>query len=130
MKQKHKKKPLEQRQIANERIVKLFDNADRQLELSKIENRQYHLSLAQRYVDIANKISTKFKVKLPQRLKRRVCKNCATLFIPGANCRVRLRNKMVVYYCESCKKFSKIPYIREIKQRRKTQQLSDDKISK
>lgn len=129
MKQKHKKKPLEQRQIALERMNQLFQNANNQVDLSKNDKSEYHLKLAQRYIDIAGKISTKYKVKLPRELKRRICNHCKTFMIPGINCRVRLRNMMVVTYCQSCKKFSKVPYIKEIKERRRAQKASKNKTT-
>lgn len=97
MKRKHSKKPAEQRAIAEERIRELFRQADS----SFSKNRKF----SDRHVEIARKISMKYKVKIPRDLKRKFCKHCHCYLKPGTNCRVRLAKGRVIYYCLSCKKF-------------------------
>jgi len=58
---------------------------------------------AHRYVQIALKISTKVKVSIPGIYKRRYCKKCKKFLVPGKNCRVRTRDKMLVQTCLNCK---------------------------
>jgi ribonuclease P protein subunit RPR2 len=100
-----------QKQIVLSRIKKLFEEAENIFgEYKKLSNR---------YVYLARRLSMKHKVKIPLELKRRFCKNCYSYLKPGVNCRVRLRNKMVVYYCLECKHYMRFPYIREIKLKRK-----------
>ncbi len=102
MKQPHNKKSDFLKEIANERILKLFEQAElRFKEDSK---------LSDRYVEIARKISMKYKVKIPRELKRRFCKHCHKYLVPSVNCRVRLTQKKVVYYCLNCKRFMRFPY--------------------
>ena len=102
MKQGYPKKPNKFKQIAEERILELFKQAD--LMFQKESN------LSDRYVEIARKIAMKYKVKIPRELKRRICKNCYRYLVPGNNCRVRLNDKKVVYTCLNCSKNMRFPY--------------------
>ncbi|MBN2422655.1 ribonuclease P [Candidatus Woesearchaeota archaeon] len=102
MKQKHSKKPQEQRRIAKERINILFEQAKLRFKEDS--------SLSDRYVEIARKIAMKYKVRIPRELKRRFCKHCHKYLVPGANSSVRLTQKKVVYYCLNCKKYMRFPY--------------------
>lgn len=97
MKRRHSKKPAEQRAIAEERIRELFRQADSMFSRSR--------KLADRYVELARKISMKYKVRIPRQLKRRFCKHCHCYLKPGVNCRVRIAKGRVIYYCLSCKRF-------------------------
>ncbi|MFH2020989.1 MAG: ribonuclease P protein component 4 [archaeon] len=83
--------------IASERIDELF----RQAEIKFKEEPK----LSDRYVELARKISMKCKVKIPRELKRRFCKNCHKFLVPGANLRVRIQGKKVVYHCNSCNNY-------------------------
>ena len=102
MKQGYSKKPNVLKEIARERILELF----KQAELRFKKNPE----LSDRYVEIARKISMKYKVKIPKELKRRFCKHCFNYLFPGVNSRVRLTQKKVVYYCFNCKKYMRFPY--------------------
>ena len=102
MKQKHRKKSEFFREIALERITELFRQAEMRFKKSP--------ELSDRYVELAKKIAMKYKVKIPRVLKRRFCKSCFKYLVPGVNCRVRLTQKKIVYYCSNCRKFMRIPY--------------------
>ena len=52
----------------------------------------------------------KYKINLPLKFKRRICKNCHSFLVPGKNLRVRTRKGHVVYYCLECKEFMRIGY--------------------
>jgi len=93
-----------QRQIARERIKKLFEEAEK--EFSK------HPERAHRYVELARKIAMKTKVKMGN-YKTKFCKHCYKYLKAGINCRVRAKNKKMVYYCMECKRYTKFPYIKE-----------------
>lgn len=93
-----------QRQIAKERIKKLFEEAEK--EFSK------HPERAHRYVELARKIAMKMKIRLTE-YRTKFCKHCYNYLKPGANCRVRTKNKKVIYYCLNCKRYTKFPYVRE-----------------
>lgn len=89
-------KPKE-KEIALERVKQLFKEAD--FVFKKNPER------ADRYVQLARKIAMKINLRIPRELKRRFCKHCNCYLKPGINCRVRTKNKKVVYYCKNCKKF-------------------------
>lgn len=97
-----KKKAVENKVIAKERIEELFKVAE---SLPKEE-----LNLKNRYVELARQISMKFKVPIPSIYKRRFCKHCYTYLIPSVNSRTRVKDKLVITYCQSCKKYSKFGY--------------------
>ena len=98
--QKTKEKE-KQRKIALERIKVLFKEADK---VFKEDNK-----LANKYVKIARKLAMKVNLRWPRELKRRFCKHCYCFLKPGINCRVRNKDKKMVYYCLNCKKYMRFP---------------------
>ena len=90
-----------QKQIAKERIEILFTQAK---QISKKS-----LLLADRYVTLARKLSMKYKVKIPLKYKRFICKYCYNYLIPGKTLRTRIKNKKLIYYCTNCKKIKHYP---------------------
>jgi ribonuclease P protein subunit RPR2 len=106
VKYKYRKKSQDEVKIAKERINILFGEA----------RKRFHedSKLSDRYVEIARKIGMKHKVRIPKEFKRRFCKNCHKYLVPGVNCRVRLCKSKVVYYCQSCKNYMRIPYKKRI----------------
>ncbi|MBN2111822.1 ribonuclease P [Candidatus Woesearchaeota archaeon] len=101
-KRAYKSKPKEQVDTANKRIAELFSQAEQVFDEDP--------KLADRYVEIARKISMKIKVRIPSSLKKRFCKHCYCYLVPGKNCRVRTHEGKVVYYCMQCKKYMRFPY--------------------
>lgn len=68
--------------------------------------------LAQRYIDLATKIAMRTRTHLPTELRRRICRNCNTLIIPGANSRTRIRQRRephVAITCLQCGHITRIP---------------------
>src|SRR3989338_898857 len=57
----------------------------------------------------ARRVSMKNKVKMTKELKRSFCGYCNAI-INVENTRVRTRKGHVVYFCASCRKFTRIPY--------------------
>lgn len=104
-----KKKKDDEKKIAKERMIGLFKLA---------ENTQEY-SLQKRYVTLARKIGTKFRMRIPQEFRRRFCKHCGAYWIPSKNVRVRLKNQKVIYTCGECKAYTRMPYVKEIKEKRK-----------
>jgi len=102
MKQKHQQKPREHADLALERISALFKEADLAFPKDK--------ALSKRYIVLARKISTKYKVKLPPELKKRFCKHCNSLLKPPQNCKIRLNRGRLVYHCLSCDSCMRYPY--------------------
>ena len=98
MKRKYRQKPIDQAEIAKERIKILFALAeDAKQELSN------------RYVELARKISMKYKIRIPSQLKKKYCKHCFEYLRPGENCRVRTRAGKLIYYCSKCGKYMRFP---------------------
>ncbi len=98
----YKSKPGNQVKIAKERIEELFKQA---ADIFDEEPK-----LADRYVEIARKISMRYKVRIPAKLKKRFCKHCYCYLVPGKNCRVRTHEGKVVYYCQKCRRYMRFPY--------------------
>ncbi len=90
------------KQVAGVRVKELFALADDMFPQDR--------ALAQRYVDLARKMSMRHKVRMPSELKRKFCKHCYAYLRPGSTSRVRLQKSKVVMFCFSCKKFTRIPY--------------------
>lgn len=91
-----------QKNIAKERIVKLFVQAE--------ENYSLDPKLSNRYVLLARKLSMKYNVRIPSELRRRFCKHCLSYLVPSKNCRIRTKNGMLIIYCLNCKNFNKFKY--------------------
>lgn len=90
-----------QKTIANKRINKLFSMAE-QRAISG------NLNLADRYVEIARKISMRNLVPIPKEFKRRFCKHCYSYLLPDTNCRVRIHRGKLIIYCHNCKRYTRI----------------------
>jgi len=87
---------MNRKKVASDRIKLLFKEA-------KINPEK-----ANRYVELARKIGMRINIPVPTEFKRKYCKHCNTYFQKG-NYRVRTRDKMIVYYCYNCKRYSKLP---------------------
>ena len=66
--------------------------------------------LAHDFVRKLRNAAKKVQLALPNMIKRRICKHCYHLLVPGKNCRVRTAKGHVVIYCLDCKKHTRIPY--------------------
>lgn len=88
------------KELAIERVNKLFQEAKE----AAVESPK----LAKRYVEIARKICGKARTGMPRRYKRAFCKRCNSYLIPGKNCRVRMKKKLLIVNCGVCKKVTRI----------------------
>jgi len=69
-------------------------------------------ALAQRYVDTARKIAMAARIHLAKEHRRQVCRHCKSFILPGANCRVRIKQRRephMVITCLNCGKQMRIP---------------------
>jgi ribonuclease P protein subunit RPR2 len=66
--------------------------------------------LADRYVDIARRISMRHRVSIPGKLKRHVCKQCCGYLAPGVNARVRIDGRNILITCQRCGGIKRYPY--------------------
>lgn len=91
-----------QNTIARKRINKLFLMAE-----SKALSG--NLSIANRYVELARKLSMRYLVPIPREFKRCFCKHCYQYLLPDLNSRFRVHRGKLVVYCHNCKKYTRIP---------------------
>lgn len=98
------------RRIAASRIATLLYLA----EIRTLEKTESAKKLAKRYVGIARRISSHYKVPFPDSLKFKTCKNCNNFLVPGINCGVVVASVhgYVAYMCE-CGRETHVPYIRK-----------------
>ena len=97
--------------IAIERMDILFSIA--KSEFSSNPDRSH------RYVSLARKISKKYNTKIPNKWGRSYCKNCYKFLNFGSNSSIRLINGEINIKCYECNHIMKIPYKREIKEKRR-----------
>lgn len=65
-----------------------------------------------RYVRLARRIAMRYQVSLPSDLRRRVCRACDGLLVPGSTSRVRVAQGRVTVTCLSCGSIKRYPYAR------------------
>jgi ribonuclease P protein subunit RPR2 len=94
--------------VAGERIDILFNLAEEEASAQNFHR-------ANRYVELARKIGMRYNVRIPRRYKRRYCRNCHAYLVPSHNLRVRISNKKIVYFCENCGHYTRMPMVRENK---------------
>lgn len=89
-------KPDWQTKIARERIDILFTLANTEISKNPARSR--------RYVELARKIGTRYKVRLSAGVKAGFCKKCSTLLLPGktSSTRIDSRTKAVTIKCLGC----------------------------
>ncbi|MBU2638102.1 MAG: ribonuclease P [Nanoarchaeota archaeon] len=102
------------KEISRERIEILFNEA------KKAKNPE----TAKRYVQLARKISTRTKTKMPASFKIQFCKKCNAYLVPGKSCTIRTRNKKIVYTCLACNARKIVPFAREKAQEAKQKHLA------
>lgn len=88
--------------MAEQRIERLFAMADKAC--------RERPDLADRYVDIARRISMRHRVGIPGELKRHVCKECGGYLAHGVNARVRLDGRNILITCQRCGTIKRYPY--------------------
>jgi ribonuclease P protein subunit RPR2 len=98
------KKPDQQIKIAKERIQTLVPLAEKEF--------KKHPERSRRYIQLARKIGLRYNVRLPKEIKRKFCKKCSILLIPGLTSQVRIdsKNKILNIKCLKCEKIYRYPY--------------------
>jgi len=98
---RYKIKKSQQQKIAKKRINYLF-------QLAK-EHFKDNSKLSDKYMKIARRIAMKHKIRLSSLLKKQFCKNCHKYLVLGVNSRVRLHKSRLIYYCMSCRHYTRQP---------------------
>ena len=102
MSKKVQKNKKFQKTIAKQRIIKLFNLAEKKAFEKDFE-------LADRYIHLARKISMKYLVPIPSDLKKRYCKHCYSYLRPSVNSRTRITHGKITIFCEKCGKYTRTP---------------------
>jgi len=98
----------DKKHIARERVQILFEQAQNIHRESP--------KLAGRYVQTARKIAMSARISLPATYKRKFCKSCYALLVPGETSRVRIkphREPHVVITCLQCGQQMRIPLLKK-----------------
>lgn len=100
----HQERKAERAKIALERVERLLELAG--------EAFGERPELSHRYAELAWGLKTRYNLRLPARLKRKICRKCRAFWVPGATCRVRTRPKRghVVITCLRCGYQRRVPY--------------------
>ncbi|MFW9921424.1 MAG: ribonuclease P protein component 4 [Candidatus Thorarchaeota archaeon] len=92
---KKRRKPKKQvRSLASARIEHLWEQS--RYVASERPDR------ARLWMSSARKIAQKARMKIPSDISRSICKECGTVWIPGNNCRVRVRNNRSTHMTVTC----------------------------
>lgn len=85
------------KKIAEERIRRLFELADKRVEEGESQ-------LADRYVELARKIGMGETIPIPSELRKSICGSCHSYISPGYNCEVKIdsKNSRIQYKCQKC----------------------------
>lgn len=91
-----------ERDLALERIRRLFAMAE--------QASPARPALGDRYVRLARRIAMRYQVPLPRELRRRYCRGCDRLLVPGRTARVRVAHGRVTVTCLRCATVKRYPY--------------------
>jgi ribonuclease P protein subunit RPR2 len=89
------------RDLALQRMERLFVLAE--------EAHRVHPERSKRYVQIARRISTRTRVRMPRSFKRLYCRHCGSYLSPE-NSRVRLSDGVMITTCIFCNGQMRRPY--------------------
>jgi ribonuclease P protein subunit RPR2 len=107
--------PTPKKEIARDRVKILFELAEYELNRGNSER-------AKRYVRLARKIAMKAQEPIERGLKRKFCKKCNMLLVPGRTCSVLLNKstKTVDIKCFNCSNIKRYPYKKNGRDRKET----------
>lgn len=102
MSRRNKKDKQVNKKIALHRISQLF-------QLAQSAALHGRMNLADRYTDLARRLSMRYLVAIPLEYKRLYCKNCYRFLLPSVSGRVRIRQGTLVRYCFYCHHHMRMP---------------------
>ncbi len=88
--------------MAEQRIIRLFELAE--------EEFQAHPERSDRYVRLARRIGMRYRVRMPDELKQRMCKHCHAFLVQGVTARTRLQGTHMTTTCLACGELIRRPY--------------------
>ena len=89
--------------LVRKRIRRLFDLAD-------VEAKAGNAELADRYMVLASKLSTRYNVRIPRGMKRRMCPDCQAYLMVAEAATYRVRRGRVIVHCQKCGATIRRPY--------------------
>ncbi len=98
---RRRKDAFKARDLARQRMDRLFSLAAAAQDL--------HPDRSDRYVQIARRIATRTRVRMPPHLKRLFCKRCGC-FLSASAARVRLRRGVMTVTCLRCGNVRRRPF--------------------
>ena len=87
-------KKQKRKEIALERIYRLFELAEQEHDKNPERSK--------RYVELARKIGTRNRAVIPTELKKRFCKKCGILLIKGKNAEHTPEKEIIKIKCTEC----------------------------
>jgi ribonuclease P protein subunit RPR2 len=90
--------------MAHQRIIRLFELAGQEFKT--------HPERSDRYVRLARRIGMRYRVRIPEGLKPRICKHCHAYLVQGVTARTRLQGTHIATTCTACGKQMRHPYHR------------------
>ncbi len=98
------KKPTWQRELALERIRRLFELAE--------ESHREKTNMADRYIELAREMAMHYKTGIPKEFRTRFCRACGSYLSAGSTSTVRTNKakKAVVIKCNKCGNIMRFPY--------------------
>ncbi len=102
----------QQKKIAQDRICYLFRLAEKTAQNN-------NLAFANRYVQLARKISMRYRVSIPKEYKRQFCKHCYAYIVPGETARIRIHQGRIITFCTRCNNYTRFILPKKPREKRK-----------
>jgi ribonuclease P protein subunit RPR2 len=90
------------KELAYQRIERLFELAEQEFKT--------HSERSNRYVQLARRLSMRYRVRMPPELKHLICKHCHAYLVQGVTARTRLQGTHITTTCTVCGKQMRLPY--------------------
>ncbi|MCW4027322.1 MAG: ribonuclease P [Candidatus Bathyarchaeota archaeon] len=91
---KKRSRQSEAKRLARARIKLLWEQAS---EIAKTDPEG-----ARQRMQVALKVAQKVRIKVPQEIKRKICRRCGMVLVPGESCRARMRNNRSTHLTVTC----------------------------
>ncbi|MBU0498198.1 MAG: ribonuclease P [Candidatus Thermoplasmatota archaeon] len=102
MNRMHAKRKKQHKEIAAKRITMLLQQAEQMAMTGRF-------TYANRYVELARKISMRYLVPIPPEFKQHICSHCYHYLLPGRTVRTRIHRGQLISYCLHCHQFMRMP---------------------
>ncbi|MFW9862296.1 MAG: ribonuclease P [Candidatus Thorarchaeota archaeon] len=91
---RRRSKQSETKRLARARIKMLWEHASK---IAKTDREG-----ARRRMQVASRVAQRARIKVPKDIKRKICRQCGIVLIPGESCRVRMRNNRAKHLTVTC----------------------------